>query len=119
MSLPSPEPEPRSALGGLLQTRYEYVDLGTFRDRQLRGRVRRRTLRLAVGRGHHLSAELGQVRPVAIEVISGGVPYDISVPAPTHPWLRLAGRLTLVWLTATAVLRLTRRARRAMEGRDR
>lgn len=105
---PAPSDRHLAGLGGLIQTQHEHVDLGTHQGRELRARVRRRSIRLAVGAGRQLSLELGHVRPVSIEVTRGNTRYDVPVPARTDPWLRLVWRLALLWLASVILVRLVR-----------
>jgi hypothetical protein len=98
-----------SGYGALLRTDYDHVDLGSHHGQALRARVQRRSLRLAVGRGRHLSLALGRTRPVSVEVIGAAGRYDIPVPAQPDPWLRVAARLALLWVASIVLVRVVRR----------
>lgn len=102
-------PGPPSGFGALLQTDYDHLDLGTHHGQTLRARVQRRSLRLALGRGRHVSLALGRTRPLSVEVTSAQGRYDVSVPAQPDPWLRAAWRLALLWVASVVLVRLVRR----------
>ena len=66
------------SLGGLrLSTRETTTALGTFAGRELRGVVRHRLLR--IGRGTRARLVLGQIRPVAVEVVADGRRWRLPV----------------------------------------
>jgi hypothetical protein len=111
---PAPSDPHAAGLGGLIQTQHEHIDLGAHQGRELRARVRRRSIRLALGAGRQLSLELGHQRPVSIEVTRGDTRYDVPVRARKNPWLRLAWRLALLWLASVILVRLVR-GRRSTE----
>ncbi len=100
--------------GALLTSEVEYADLGTHGGRVLRGRVERRSLRLALGQRDGVRIRAGRARAIAIEVQEAdGRRYELPVQAPVDPWLAMARRLLLLWLVSTLALALARRATRA------
>lgn len=98
-----------SGFGALLRTEYDHVDLGSHRGRSVRARVQRRSLRLALGRGRHVSVGLGRTRPVSIEITGEEGRYDVPVPAPSDPWVRAAWRLALLCVASVILVRIVRR----------
>ena len=96
-------------LGGLLTTEVEYTDLGSYHGRQIRGRVERRQLRIALGSTRALRLNLTRLRPVGIEVRRGSERWDVPIRAPREPWIRTAQRLLLLWASSVALLQLTGR----------
>ena len=105
-------------LGGLLTTEVVYTDLGTYNGRQLRGRVERRQLRIALGSTRVLRLNLTRLRPVGIEVRTGSERWDVPIHAPRDPWIRTAQRLLLLWASSVALLQLTGRLTRGGRARN-
>ena len=100
--------------GALLTSEVDYADLGTHGGRALRGRVERRSLRIALGQREGMRLRAGRARAVAVEVEEAdGRRYELPLQAPTDPWLAAARRLLLVWLLSTLAVGLARRATRA------
>ncbi|MGE0228938.1 MAG: hypothetical protein AB7I38_09510 [Dehalococcoidia bacterium] len=82
----------------------EYVALGTIGERELRGVVERRELRVG-------SLRIGRVRPRSVHVLGpsdGGRP--VAVDPPPDPFLR-ALRWTLVVIAGAAAVRMLARGR--------
>ena len=98
--------------GALLSTEVAYAELGTHGGRRLRGRVERRLLQVAVGRGDGFRMRLGRLRPVAVEVLEGGERrYEVAIEAPPDPWLAAGRRLLLTWLAAALLVDAARTLR--------
>ena len=106
--------------GALLSTEVAYAELGTHGThggRRLRGRVERRLLQVAVGRGGGFRMRLGRLRPVAVEVIEAGERrYEVAIEAPPDPWLVAGRRLLLTWLAAALLVDAARTLRGAGSG---
>ena len=101
----------RRGLGALVTTEVEHAELGRHGARRLRGRVERRRLELAFGRGTQLRLTLGRVRPVAVEVYEAGASYDVPIAVPPTPWASGARRILLWWGLTAATLLIARRMR--------
>lgn len=103
-----------SAAGGLYESELDRHPLGRFHGHDLTAIVRRRRVRIAFGSRFALRVEVGEARPVAIEVTAagGGNQVDrVEVPHVPSPRAQLAGRIALLWLASTLVLWIARRLR--------
>lgn len=107
--------DPRG-FGGLYRKDVEQVDLGEHAGYRLRARVEHRTVRVALGSAGTGSVTLGQRRARALEVAVAGAPpgasFELVLPRPTDPRMRLAWRTAAVAVLGWAVLQIAARARR-------
>ena len=107
------------AAGRLYSSSVELAELGTHSGLRLRGRVRRRALRLSIGGAGErraLSLTLVRLRPLAVEVADGRGTRLVPIDAAPHPAEQMARRLALVALGCALVIGIARRLRRARRG---
>jgi hypothetical protein len=103
----------------LYSSSVELTELGTHAGMRLRGRVRRRALRLALGgafAGGGLSLTLVRLRPLAVEVVDERGTRFVPIHAAPHPAEQTARRLAMVALGCALIIGIAGRLRRAGRG---
>jgi hypothetical protein len=107
------------AVGRLYSSSVELAELGTHAGHRLRGRVRRRALRLSLGgasgvRG--LSLTLERLHPLAVEVADEHGTRLLPIEVAPHPAERTARRLAAVALGCALLIGIASRLRRGRRG---
>ncbi len=104
-----------SAAGGFYESELDRHALGRFHRRDVTVIVRRRRLRIAFGNRHALRIELGEARPVSVEVredlAEGGQIERVAIPHVPAPRVQLVQRIAALWLASTLILWIARRLR--------
>lgn len=72
---------------------FEDVELGSYGQRTLVGRVQRSSVRLVRGGPRGWRVTVGRAKPAYLEVLEGGRRTVIEIPRPADPWLLLAAGL--------------------------
>ncbi len=105
----------------LYSSSVELTELGTHAGMRLRGRVRRRALRLSLGgasagAGGGLSLTLVRLRPLAVEVVDERGTRLVPIHAVPHPAEQTARWLGMVALGCALIIGIAGRLRRAGRG---